>query len=75
MEKVIEVKLRQILKEKGIGQKELAEKTGLTERTISELCNNKIRRYPKDALEKIVSTLNLTSMDTLMEIKEAASNK
>ncbi|MEW4328223.1 helix-turn-helix transcriptional regulator [Rossellomorea marisflavi] len=75
MEKVIEVKLRQILKEKGIGQKELAEKTGLTERTISELCNNKIRRYPKDALEKIVSALNLTSMDTLMEIKEAPPSK
>ena len=42
----IELRLKELLKERGLEQKELAEMAGLTERTVSELCNNKVLRYP-----------------------------
>ncbi|MFC7063971.1 helix-turn-helix domain-containing protein [Halobacillus seohaensis] len=70
MEKIIEIKLRSLLKEKQMGQKELANKTNLTERTISELANGKTRRLPKEALEKIASVLELESINELLTLKD-----
>lgn len=64
----IELRLKELLKERGLEQKELAEMSGLTERTVSELCNNKVRRYPKDVLEKIMAALNIRDMNELFKI-------
>lgn len=64
----IELRLKELLKERGLEQKELAEMAGLTERTVSELCNNKVRRYPKDALEKIMTALEIEDMNELFNI-------
>jgi putative transcriptional regulator len=64
----IELRLKEILKERGLEQKELAEMAGLTERTVSELCNNKVRRYPKDVLEKIMTALEIEDMNELFNI-------
>lgn len=64
----IELRLKELLKERGLEQKELAEMAGLTERTVSELCNNKMRRYPKDALEKIMTALEIEDMNELINI-------
>lgn len=64
----IELRLKELLKERGLEQKELAEMAGLTERTVSELCNNKVRRYPKDVLEKIMAALNIRDMNELFKI-------
>jgi len=62
----IEIKLKDLLIERNIEQKQLAEMTGLTERTISELVNNKVKRVPKDAIEKIASALNIDDMNKLL---------
>jgi putative transcriptional regulator len=62
----VEIKLKDLLNERGIDQKKLAEMTGLTERTISELVNNKVKRVPKEALEKIADALEIDKMSELL---------
>lgn len=64
--KVIRCNLRGILKERGIEQRQLAEMTGLSVRTISELVNNKMKHYPKKALEKIASVLDIDDINKII---------
>ncbi|MED4787471.1 helix-turn-helix domain-containing protein [Bacillus atrophaeus] len=64
----MKLRLKEILKGRHIEQKDLAAMTGLSERTISELCNNKVKRYPSDALERIVLALEITDANDLFEI-------
>lgn len=65
----MELRLREILKERNISQIELANMTGLTNRTVSELCNNKSKHYPKDALEKIMKALDLREANDLFVVR------
>ncbi len=74
MEKLIHIKLKEILQERKMEQKELAEKTGLSTRTISELCNNKSKHIPKEALEKISIALNLESIEQLITFRNDDTN-
>lgn len=69
MTRKIRLKLRDILNERDIEQKELAEKTGLSVRTISELCNNITKRYPKEVLERIADALEIDDISELIEIE------
>lgn len=72
----IEIKLKELLKERNIEQKQLAEMTDLTERTISELVNNKVKRVPKEAIEKIAVALNIENLNDLITlVKEEDSEK
>ncbi|MCY7423557.1 helix-turn-helix domain-containing protein [Bacillus amyloliquefaciens] len=64
----MKLRLKETLKERHIEQKDLAVMTGLSTRTISELCNNKTKRYPSDALERIVLALEITDANELFEI-------
>jgi transcriptional regulator with XRE-family HTH domain len=73
MAKRIVVKLREVLKERGMDQKDLAQK-GLSTRTISELASGKTKRYPKEALEIIAERLNITDMNELLAIVENEEN-
>lgn len=68
--RVIRIKLKEILAAKNIEQKQLAEMTGLTERSISELVNNKTKRIPKEALEKIANALEIEDMSELLAIEK-----
>ncbi|PEP48941.1 transcriptional regulator [Bacillus wiedmannii] len=71
MAKRIEVKLRDILKSRGMDQKDLIDdENGLSTRTISELASGKMKRYPKEAIEKIADKLNITDMNELLLIVE-----
>ncbi|MBK5505077.1 MULTISPECIES: helix-turn-helix domain-containing protein [Bacillus] len=71
MAKRIKVKLRDILKSRGMDQKDLIDdENGLSTRTISELASGKMKRYPKEALEKIADKLNITDMNELLLIVE-----
>ncbi|WJX07554.1 helix-turn-helix domain-containing protein [Bacillus cereus] len=76
MAKRIAVKLRGILKSRGMDQKDLIDdENGLSTRTISELASRKMKRYPKEVLEKIADKLNITDMNELLlivEVKESA---
>ncbi|MDQ0174396.1 helix-turn-helix domain-containing protein [Bacillus chungangensis] len=68
MDLVIEVKLKKLLKDRGLDQKQLAKMSGLTERTISELANGKMKRYPKEVLEKIIGTLDIRDIRELIDL-------
>jgi putative transcriptional regulator len=73
MARKIRLKLRDILNERDIEQKELAEKTELSVRTISELCNNITKRYPREALERIADALEIDDISELIEIVQSDS--
>jgi len=64
----IEVKLRERLAEKGWDQKRLARETGLTERTISELVNGKMKRFPKEAIERIAEVLDIDDINKIITL-------
>jgi len=60
-------RLKVLLAERDMNQKDLAEKTGLTTRLISEIANNKVKMYPKEALEKIMVSLELSDLGELLQ--------
>lgn len=64
----MELRLKEILKERGIEQKELAERTGLSNRLVSELCTNKIKRVPRDAISKIAVELGIDDANELIRL-------
>lgn len=63
----IRVKLREILEQKGISQRELARLTGLRASTVNHLCSDKVDRVYLETLELICKTLNI-SIEELIEI-------
>jgi putative transcriptional regulator len=70
MTRVVKIRLKEILKERKIEQKDFASMTGLTTRTVSELCTQKTNRYPKEVIAKIMDTLELTKLDDLLYIED-----
>ena len=60
--------LRALLHKYDLEQKELAEMTGLSVRTISELANDKTVRYPKHAIEAIINALDITDFNDILTI-------
>ncbi|SOC12958.1 DNA-binding Xre family transcriptional regulator [Ureibacillus xyleni] len=65
----IEVKLKQLLKQRNMKQIELANLTGLTPRSISELANNQVERIPRKALLKIAEALSITDIREIIDFK------
>ena len=64
----LNIKIKQLLKEKGISQKELAERTGLREATISELANNRRDVINKQHLLLIMEELNIDDLNDIVEV-------
>jgi len=48
--------------------KDLAERTSLSTRTISELYNNKIKSYTKHSIDELVNVFGITDMIELIMI-------
>ncbi|MCY9198915.1 helix-turn-helix transcriptional regulator [Bacillus atrophaeus] len=65
----MKLRLKEILNGRHIEQKDLAIMAGLSERTISELCNNKVKRYPIDALDRIILVLDIKDANELFDIQ------
>ncbi len=70
MVKRLRPNLKQLLDKKGITQKELAIATGIREATISDMCRDTSKRYPKDVLEKIINELGINDLNELLSIVE-----
>ncbi|KZR60380.1 helix-turn-helix domain-containing protein [Pseudobacillus badius] len=51
-------KLDALLKEEGISQREFSRRTGIRQPTISEMCLNTSKSFPKENLDIICKTLN-----------------
>lgn len=60
--------LKRILVERGITQKELAERTGLREATISEFVNNSRSTINKDQLLTIMKALDIKDLSRIIEV-------
>lgn len=69
MERKIEIKLYRLLIDNKMTYQELADKTGLSVRTISELVNNKTERIPKSAICKIADALNIDDIRQLIDFE------
>ncbi|MEQ6049465.1 helix-turn-helix transcriptional regulator [Lysinibacillus capsici] len=65
----VRLKLKMILFERGITQKELAEKTGLRENVISEMVNNQRKTFNREQVAKVIQYLEITDMNEIFEIK------
>lgn len=55
---MIESKLKVVLADRKMTQKELAERTGIRPPTISAIATNTAKHLPIDVLDKICTTLN-----------------
>lgn len=69
MERKIEIKLYRLLIDNNMTYQELADKTGLSVRTISELVNNKTERVPKSALCKIADAFNIDDIREIIDFE------
>lgn len=69
MSKKLIPNLKPLLKQKGITQKELAQKINYREPAISEFANNKMQHYPKALLEGMLTELDVRIED-LFTIEE-----
>lgn len=62
----IHIYLKDVLKRKGVSQKELAEMTGIRPAAISELANNMRSSINREHIEIIAEALNLQRLDELI---------
>ncbi len=66
----VEIKLKQLMEEYNLTQRETAIKTGLSQRTISDLCSNKMERIPKTALTKIGEAFAIEDIRDLIDFNK-----
>ncbi|MEK4229509.1 helix-turn-helix domain-containing protein [Solibacillus sp. FSL H8-0538] len=66
----LEVKLKQLMKERNVTQVQLAEMTGLRQAAISELVNNQRQSIRKEYLEKICEVFGITRIEDILELVE-----
>lgn len=67
----IEIKLEQLLLKTGMKQVELANAAGLTQRSISELKNNKVERVSLSTLCKIAEVFGIEDIRELIDFKKS----
>lgn len=67
---MVTLTLSEILKEKGISQRELSRRTGIKQPTISKMCNDTLQHFPLESLDLICETLNCEIGDILKYKKE-----
>jgi len=70
MAKTVKLRLRVLLAEREWEQKDLAERTTLSARTISELYNNKTKSYTKNVIDELVNAFDITDMNELFSVIE-----
>lgn len=70
MTKTAKLRLRILLAEREWEQKDLAERTSLSARTISELYNNKTKSYTKHAIDELINVFEIKDMNELFMIVE-----
>ncbi len=66
----VRIKLKELLYERGITQKQLAEMTGLRENTIGEIARGTKTAINFKHLEKIASALNISDIRNIMALEE-----
>ena len=68
---MIKCRLRVLLAEKEISQKDLAEITGIQTNTISKMCRNDIKQIPINALDAICEYFDCQPSDIFQHIDQS----
>lgn len=66
---MLRILLKQLLRERGITQTELAEHTKIRPSTICDLCNNNAERVKLEHLERICRVLDCDIPDVIVMVK------
>lgn len=75
MNKKVNLKLRDLLEEHGMTQKELAAKAGVRENTISDLLKDNKQGIRFETIARIASVFNLNEPNELFEIIDEGEQK
>lgn len=67
---MIKIKLKALLAEKGVKQKDLVEMTGVRQPTLSAMNNNTAKRIPLNVLDAICEALDCQPSDLLEYIPD-----
>ena len=67
---MIKCRLKVLLAEHDMSQKDLAEKTGIRAPTISDMCNNKSKQLPISALNALCDYFNCQISDIFKHEKD-----
>ena len=67
---IIRLKLKELLEENNMTQKEFANLSGMRESTVSELCRNTKTSVNKEHITTIAETLEINSVADLIEMKK-----
>lgn len=65
----VRLKVKELLIEKGISQKELSKMTGIRESTVSEICRGTKETINKEHISKIAETLGITEIGQIIEFR------
>lgn len=68
--RVIEVRLKELLEDRNMTQKELVDKTDIRPAAISELYNNQRKTINKQHITKIADALDIDDISELFVIKK-----
>lgn len=72
----ISIKLKEILKERDLSQRELARMTGLRPNTISHLCSDNVDRVYLSTLETVCKVLDIDIQELIeVEWSSCSSNR
>ncbi|WP_245595208.1 helix-turn-helix domain-containing protein [Fictibacillus gelatini] len=63
---IVHCRLKELLEERKMEQKELASLTKIREATISEMCRNINKTFPRHIVEKIADALELNDINELI---------
>ena len=66
---MIKCRLKILLAENDMNQRELAEKTGIRASSISEMCNNKAKHIPIETIDKICEIFDCDVSDIFTRIR------
>jgi len=64
----LRIQLDEVLKRRGLTQKELAEMTGIRPAAISELYNNQRKSINREHIEKIANALDIDDINEILTL-------
>lgn len=67
----IRIRLKELLEERGLKQKELAEMTGIRESTISDICRGSRTVMNFEHIAKIAEVLGISDIRDLIELVQS----
>lgn len=69
------IKLKEVLKERGITQMQLSEMANVRQAAISEMCRNAREEINLPMLTRIAAALDITDISVLMQFEEESPNE